>query len=118
MAYDEGLAQRVRELFADRAGVSEKRMFGGLAFLLHGNMCVGVLKNNLMVRVGPYVYPDLVRQPHAREMDFTGRPMKGFLYVTPEGFEDDVNLRRWVGHAVAYASSLPRKGLRGSRGAA
>jgi TfoX/Sxy family transcriptional regulator of competence genes len=118
MAYDEGLAQRVRELLAGRAGVSEKRMFGGLAFLLHGNMCVGVLRDNLMVRVGPDAYPNFVRQPHAREMDFTGKPMRGFLYVASEGLENDAELRRWVGHGVAYASSLPRKGARGSRGAA
>lgn len=109
MAYDEGLAQRVRELLAEHAGISEKRMFGGLAFLFHGNMFVGILNGNLMVRVGPDAYPDLVRKPHVREMDFTGKPMKGFLYVDPEGVEADADLSRWIGHGVAYAIRLPSK---------
>lgn len=109
MAYDEGLAQRVREMLAERAGISEKRMFGGLAFLLRGNMCVGILKDSLMVRVGSDAYPDLVRQPHAREMDFTGKPMKGFLYVDREGVEADADLSRWIGRGVACASCLPSK---------
>ena len=77
MAYDESLAQRVRKLLAEQAGLSEQRMFGGLAFLLGGHMCVGIVKDRLMVRVGPAAYASLVAQPHARKMDFTGRPMKG-----------------------------------------
>jgi TfoX/Sxy family transcriptional regulator of competence genes len=109
MPYDEGLAQRVRELLADEPGLSEKRMFGGLAFLLKGNMCVGIVKDALMVRVGPDAYHDLVHQPSARKMDFTGKPMKGFVFVEPEGFESDADLRRWVGHGLAYASALPGK---------
>ena len=109
MAYDEGLAQRVRELLAEHAGVSEKRMFGGLAFLLNGNMCAGIVKDDLMIRVGPDAYQSLLRQPHARKMDFTGKPMKGFVYVPPEGVESDEDLRLWVGHDLAYASSLPSK---------
>jgi TfoX/Sxy family transcriptional regulator of competence genes len=106
MAYDEGLAERIRQVLADRSDVSEKRMFGGLAFLLRGKMCVGVVKDQLMVRVGREAYEDLVRKPHARPMDFTGRPMKGFLYVAPPGLERDADLERWVGHGVAFASSL------------
>jgi len=109
MAYDEGLAQRIRELLAKQAGVSEKRMFGGLAFLLKGNMCVGIVKDDLMIRVGPDAYQRLVRHPHARKMDFTGKPMKGFVYVSPEGVESEEGLRLWVGHGLAYASSLPSK---------
>ena len=109
MPYDEGLAQRVREFLADEPGLSEKRMFGGLAFLLKGNMCVGIVKDELMVRVGPDAYHDLVHQPSARKMDFTGKPMKGFVFVEPEGFESDADLRRWVGHGLAYASALPAK---------
>jgi len=109
MAYDEGLAQRIRELLAKQAGVSEKRMFGGLAFLLKGNMCVGIVKDDLMIRVGPDVYQRLVRHPHARKMDFTGKPMKGFVYVSPGGVESEEDLRLWVGHGLAYASSLPSK---------
>jgi len=109
MPYDEGLAQRVREFLADEPGLSEKRMFGGLAFLLKGNMCVGIVKDELMVRVGPDAYRDLLHQPSARKMDFTGKPMKGFVFVEPEGFESDADLRRWVGHGLAYASALPAK---------
>ncbi|HEX9188645.1 MAG TPA: TfoX/Sxy family protein [Vicinamibacteria bacterium] len=109
MAYDEGLAERIRELLAEESGVEEKRMFGGIAFLLHGNMSVGVVKDTLMVRVGPDAHPVLVGERHAREMDFTGKPMKGFVYVAPEGLESDADLRRWVDHGVAYARSLPRK---------
>jgi len=109
MPYDEGLAQRVREFLADEPGLSEKRMFGGLAFLLKGNMCVGIVKDELMVRVGPDAYRDLLHQPSARKMDFTGKPMKGFVFVEPEGIESDVDLHRWVGHGLAYASALPGK---------
>ncbi len=107
MAYDEGLAQRIREVLEDRADLSEKKMFGGLAFLLGGNMCVGVLKSELMVRVGPDRHEEAVRQPHARRMDFTGRPMKGFVYVACDGFESDADLRRWVARGVRFAGSLP-----------
>jgi len=111
MAYDEGLAERVRDVFADEQGVTERRMFGGLAFLLRGNMCVGVVKDKLMVRVGRDAYAGLLKLPNARKMDFTGRPMKGFLYVMPAGLESDENLRRWVDHGKAYAGSLPEKGV-------
>jgi TfoX/Sxy family transcriptional regulator of competence genes len=110
MAYDEGLAERVRDHLVDEHGVTERRMFGGLAFLLQGNMCVGVVKDKLMVRVGRDAYAGLLKQPHARKMDFTGRPMKGFLYVMPAGLESDEDLGRWVEHGKAYASSLPEKG--------
>jgi len=109
MAYDEGLAERIREILADEAGLSEKRMFGGLTFLLHGNMCVGVVKDELMVRAGPQAYDELVRQAHARAMDFTGKRMKGFLFVESEGLESDRDLQRWVKHGVAFARSLPKK---------
>jgi TfoX/Sxy family transcriptional regulator of competence genes len=79
MAYDESVAGRVREALAERSDIAEKRMFGGLAFLLNGNMCVGVVKDELMVRVGPDAYDDLVGGPHVREMDFSGRPMTGWV---------------------------------------
>lgn len=109
MAYDEGLAQRIREMLAARTDAFEMRMFGGIAFLLGGNMAVGVVKDDLMVRVGPEAYDALVALPHARPMDFTHRPMKGFLYIAPEGVETDADLRRWIEHGVAFASSLPAK---------
>ena len=107
MAYDEGLAQRIREALDDRADVSEKKMFGGLAFLLSGKMCVGVVKGELMVRVGPEGYEQALLEPHARKMNFTGRPMKGFIYVACEGFESDSDLRAWIARGVCFASSLP-----------
>jgi len=109
VAYDEGLAERIRGVLEERKDVSEKRMFGGLAFLVRGHMSVGIVKDRLMVRVGPEVYDRLLEQPHARKMDFTGRPMKGFLYVTPPGLESDADLERWVGRGVAFATALPAK---------
>jgi len=109
MAYDEGLAERIRGLFDERSDVSEKRMFGGIAFMIRGHMAIGVVKDDLMVRVGPDAYDTLVREPHARRMDFTGRPMKGFLYVASTGLEADAALERWVGYGVRYVASLPAK---------
>lgn len=109
MAYDEGLAERIREVLSERSDVSEKQMFGGIAFMLRGHLCVGIVKDDLMVRVGPDAHETLVRRPHARQMDFTGRPMKGFLFVSAEGVESDAALREWAGHGVAHATSLPAK---------
>lgn len=109
MAYDEGLAERIRGALDERLDVAEKRMFGGIAFMVRGHMCVGIVKDELMVRVGPEAYDDLVRQPHASMMDFTGRPMKGFLFVAAEGLERDADLGRWVEHGLRYTASLPAK---------
>jgi len=109
MVYDEGLAERLRGILEDRGRASEKRMFGGLAFLSRGNMVVGIVKDELMVRVGPERHSQLAREPHARAMDFTGRPMKGFLFVSSEGLESDAELERWVERALAYGASLPAK---------
>jgi len=113
LAYDEGVAQRVRETLDDVAendDVVEKKMFGGLAFLLGGNMCVGVVGDELMVRVGPDAYEKALKLRHAREMDFTGRAMKGFVYVACEGIESDQALARWIERGVDFAASLPAKG--------
>ena len=109
MPYDEALARRVREALGDRSDVSEKSMFGGLAFLLRGNMCVGVIRGELMIRVGPKAHDTLVREPHAREMDFTGRPMKGFVHVAGKGLASDGDLQGWVARGVSFAASLPPK---------
>jgi TfoX/Sxy family transcriptional regulator of competence genes len=109
MAYDEGLAQRLREALEERDDVTEKKMFGGLAFLLGGNMCVGVTGSELMVRVGPDGHAEALAQSHAREMDFTGRAMKGFVNVAADGFEADRDLQGWVARGVAFAGSLPAK---------
>ncbi len=115
MGYDEGLAERIRGILDERQGVSEKRMFGGIAFLIGGHMCVGIVKDDLMVRVGREAHERLLRQAHARPMDFTGRPMKGFLYVASLGLEADADLERWVEHGVEYALSLPAKPASGRR---
>lgn len=109
MAYDEGVAERVRSVLDGHAGVSEQRSFGGLAFLLNGNMCCGVLNDELVVRVGPDAYDDAVTRSHARPMDFTGRPMRGWVYVAPDGFSEDAELDGWVVLGVEFASSLPAK---------
>ena len=109
MAYDEGLAQRVREMMQDYAGVTEKKMFGGIAFMVNGNMCSGVVKSELMLRVGPDQYDQCLTRKHAREMDFTGKPMKGFVYVAENGLETDESLRDWISTAHRFAGALPAK---------
>ncbi len=106
MAYDEALADRVRRLLEDHADVTEKRMFGGLSFLLAGKMCCGIIKDDLMVRVGPDGHEEALEDPHARPMDFTGRPMRGFIYVGPDGLSTEEALARWVDRGVAYAESI------------
>ena len=109
MAFDEGLAQRLREILAAREDVVEKKMFGGLAFMVSGNMCCGVLGGDLMARVGPGQYASVLRLPHARPMDFTGKPLKGFVYVGHEGIASDHELTVWVERCLEFAGSLPPK---------
>ncbi len=109
MAFDQGLAERIRGVLSDRHDVVEKRMFGGVVFMVHGHMAVGIIKDSLMVRVSPDAHADLVRKPHARVMDMTGRPMKGLLLVGPTGVDADADLERWIGHGVEHALSLPAK---------
>jgi TfoX/Sxy family transcriptional regulator of competence genes len=109
MAYDEGLAERIREVLDSQDGVTEKKMFGGLAFMVRGHMCCGVSGDDLMLRVGPEQYDDALMQPHARAMDFTGRPMKGFVYVGPEGLASDEQLEAWLGRGLRFVQSLPPK---------
>ena len=109
MPYDEGLAQRIREELEERPDLREKKMFGGLAFLLGGNMCVGVVGDELMVRVGPDAYEKDLARPHAREMDFTGRALRGMLYVGEQGIRSDRSLRAWIQRGVSFAGSLPPK---------
>ncbi len=109
MAYDEDLASRVRVRLAAESGVSEKKMFGGLTFLLSGNMCCGVTKDDLMLRVGVEQERAALARAHARPCDFTGRPMKGMIMVAPLGYATDEALHEWLRLAVAFASSLPAK---------
>ncbi len=105
MAYDEGLAERIRGVLQDEPNVVEKKMFGGVCFMVGRKMSVGIVKDDLMVRVGPEKNDEALAQPHARPMDFTGRPMKGFVYVSPEGFEADERLAWWVAQGVSFARS-------------
>ena len=109
MAYDEGLAERIRDQLRDQSGVVEKEMFGGVGFILQGNMACGVNKDELMVRVGLENYDELLSRPHTRIFDFTGRPMKGWVIVSPEGYETDDALGAWVNQGVEFALSLPPK---------
>ena len=108
MAYNEALADRVRKALAGRTEVTEKRMFGGLTFMLGSSMCCGVVKDDLMVRVGPEGYEAALADPGARPMDFTGRPMRGMVYVGSDGHRTDADLGRWVGRGADFAGSLPR----------
>lgn len=109
MAYDETLAERVRERLAGRCGIDERRMFGGRAFMLDGNMCCCVTEHGLMVRVGPDGYEDALAQPYAGVMDMTGRPMRGWVLVELEGLTSDDVLARWVTQGAEFASTLPPK---------
>ena len=100
---------RVRPLLARRPGFTEKKMFGGLGFLLHGNLCVGVWKEFLIVRVGPDAYNEALAARGAQEFDITGRPMNGWVMVDPSGARGDHELAAWVGRAVAFVTTLPTK---------
>ena len=109
MAYDEGLAERLREMLQPHSGIIEKKMFGGLAFMSRGYMFVGILGEVLMARVGPDGYENALSKPHVREMDFTGKPMKGYVFVDPPGFESDSALFEWVEDCQRFIQSLPPK---------
>jgi TfoX/Sxy family transcriptional regulator of competence genes len=115
MAYDEKLAARIRADLKARPGLSgkktveEKKMFGGLSFLLKGRMCCGITRDHLMIRVVPEAYEALLKKPHASVMDFTGRPLKGFLYVGSGGYQSDAGLRFWLDRAIDFADSQSPK---------
>lgn len=109
MAYDEAVAGRVRKALEGSRDVVEKRMFGGIAFMVRGNMCCGVIGDRLMLRVGPKGYETALSRPHAKPMDFTGRPMKGMVYVGPEGFASGRDLKMWIERAMEFTLSLPAK---------
>lgn len=109
VAYDEKLEARISEVLKGKKGVTRKKMFGGVAFLLDGKMFVGVQKDELMARVGPEKHNEAVSQKHARPMDFTGKPMMGFIYVKPAGFKTKTALAKWVGWCEAYVRKLPKK---------
>ena len=109
MGFDQDLVDRVRRILGKIDGVSEKKMFGGLCFLVKGNMALGLVNEDLMVRVGPESYQKMLAQPSVRKMDFTGKPLKGFLYVGAKGTESDKDLKKWVSKGIEFAMSLPPK---------
>ena len=109
MAYSESLARRIRQVFARRYVVTEKKMFGGIGFLLHGNTCVGVSQTSLIVRLGPEQADAARKQPNIVEFDVAGRPLRGWVMVEAEGIETDEQLSRWIGQAVEFVETLPWK---------
>jgi TfoX/Sxy family transcriptional regulator of competence genes len=106
MAYDELLAARIREALAGGTGITERKMFGGLAFLSHGRMCCGIVRCDLMVRVPAEAFEALLRKRHARPMDFTGKPLRGFLFVSPSGCRTDAALRTWLAYGQQAAGEM------------
>jgi TfoX/Sxy family transcriptional regulator of competence genes len=109
MAYDEDLAERVREVLAARSDVSERKMFGGIAFMVAGNMACGVLGEELIVRLGDEEGEKALAEDGVRPFDFTGKPMKGIVYVSPEQLTGDAGLTEWVEAGADHAASLPPK---------
>jgi hypothetical protein len=109
MAFDEGLGERVRTLFDGAPDVTERRMFGGLAFMVAGNMACGIIGDDLLVRVTRDEYDTVLALPHVRQMDFTGRPMRGFVVVDAEGVAEDDDLTAWVDRGVDVVRALPPK---------
>jgi TfoX/Sxy family transcriptional regulator of competence genes len=115
MSYDETLAARVRAVLADRRDVVEKKMFGGLCFMVNGKMCCGLTSTAFMVRVGPDEYERALARPHARPMDFTGKPLTGMVYVAPEGLRTQASLCSWVTLGLAFVSAPSSKPRRRTR---
>jgi TfoX/Sxy family transcriptional regulator of competence genes len=109
MACDLRLAERVRDTLRSRRGVTEKRMFGGIAFLVRGNLCVGIWKDSLAARVGPDAYEESLREPGVSEFDVTGRPMTRWVLVGPDALETDADLHFWVDRCLDFVRTLPAK---------
>lgn len=109
MAFDETLAARIRDALARKKNIEEKKMFGCICFFLNGNALVGVWKNGLIARLGPYEGEAALREPHVRAFDITGRPMRNWVVVEPEGVEDDEKLQGWIKQAVKFVEKLPGK---------
>jgi len=121
MAYDEDLAMRVRRLLSDRnVSFDEKRMMGGLCFMVEGKMCLGVETDRLMARIDPEIYDEALRRPGCTPMDFTGRPMRGFVFINPDGLRSGRDLDHWLSLALefnptAVASTRPKGNRRKER---
>jgi TfoX/Sxy family transcriptional regulator of competence genes len=109
MAFSDALAERIRQRLARRRNVEEKKMFGGVGFLLNGNMLVGVWKDSLIVRLGPDDGDEALLEPHVKEFDITGRAMRGWVLVKPGGIEGDDQLSAWIQRALKFVGSLPAK---------
>jgi TfoX/Sxy family transcriptional regulator of competence genes len=109
VAYSEELAQRIRDVIGGRSGVTERKMFGGVAWMVDGNMAVGTLGDDLMVRLNPDDADHALHEPQVRPMDFTGRPMRGFITVDAAGIASDTELARWIDAGASHAASLPPK---------
>ncbi len=109
MAYDEGLMQRIEEILEKQPGFDSKKMFGGICFLLSGNMACGIVNEDLIVRVGKDNYEKCLALPHTKEFDMTGRPMTGWVVISPNGYESDDQLQGWVQYGIDTAMSLPPK---------
>lgn len=109
MAYDEDLANRIRAVLADGAPFTERKMFGGIAFMLHGHMVCGITRESLMLRLGPEQADAALDEPHVRPMDMTGRPMRGMALVDPPGFATDAALEAWLARARGFVQTLPPK---------
>jgi TfoX/Sxy family transcriptional regulator of competence genes len=107
MTYDEKLAQRIRKVLPPDATIEERKMFGGVAFLLKGKMFVGVVESDLMVRIGAEAYDAALARPHVRPMDFTGRPLTGFVFVSDAGIRTQKNLGDWIHRAMTFVATLP-----------
>lgn len=109
MPYSEPVAARVRAALADLPGITERKMFGGIAFMFQGNMVCGVLEDRLVLRLGDEGAKEALSEPHTRPMDFTGRPMRSMVYVDPPGFATDAGLRAWLARAIDLVRTLPPK---------
>jgi TfoX/Sxy family transcriptional regulator of competence genes len=109
MAFDATLAARMRAILTRRKNIEERKMFGGVGFLLNGNMLVGVWKDSMIVRLGLNEFDDVLCEPHVREFDITGKPMKGWIMVEPGGLKDDDQLKDWIARATTFVKTLPKK---------
>lgn len=109
MTFDEHLADRVRNALGSPPGLTERTMFGGLAFMVDGHLCCGVLDDTLMARIGPDAYEEALDEPYVRPMDFTGRPMRGLVFIDPPGLKTADALQNWVDRTLAFVESLPPK---------
>lgn len=109
MGYDDGLAQRVRDILEEEPGFDEKKMFGGICFLLFGNMVCGIIKDDLISRVGTGRYEEMLQMPQTKQFDITGKPMKGWVMVLSAALDSDEELNNWVQRAIFFVRTLPPK---------